>query len=136
MSGSGQYLFDASSIVASILSLRLTPLLGNFTLELAGYEIGNYLWKEFHLNQSIDSEELAELQEVFGRSLAGMRISAREHPRAKIVRLADDLELTYYDASYVSRAEELGVALVTEDERLKLKAEKLVSVKSTEELGP
>ena len=49
---SGRHLFDASSIIALAIKRRVDLLVGGYTLELAGYEIGSYLWKEIYLDRS------------------------------------------------------------------------------------
>ncbi len=115
----GRYLFDASSIIASAIKRRFDPLLDNHTLELAGYEIGNYLRREAHLRGSIDIEELRMLVELFNEILKGMKIIGGRHPSHEIVDLAGRLGLTYYDAAYLYNAKRLNLTLVTEDGKLR-----------------
>ena len=115
----GRYLFDASSIIASAIKRRFDSLLDNYTLELAGYEIGNSLWREAHLRGSIDIEELRMLVELFNEILKGMKIISGRHPSYEIVDLAGRLGLTYYDAAYLYNAKRLDLTLVTEDGKLR-----------------
>ncbi|MEM2148079.1 MAG: hypothetical protein QXJ94_05695 [Candidatus Bathyarchaeia archaeon] len=42
-----KYLFDSSAIFKAIKENKINLLIGNYTLELARYELGNILWKNF-----------------------------------------------------------------------------------------
>jgi len=63
----GRYLFDASSIIALAIKRNVDSLIGNYTIELAGYEIGNYLWKEVYLNKSINLDDLPSWRKYSSR---------------------------------------------------------------------
>jgi predicted nucleic acid-binding protein len=52
----------------------------------------------------------------------------------EILRVAIQLELTVYNTSYVVLAMKHGLTLVTEDEKLREKAKKLVKTVSLDEL--
>ena len=130
----GRYLFDASSIIASAVERRFNPLLENYTLQLAGYEIGNYLWREAYLRESINVEELKMLVELFNGILRGMKMIEGQHPSHEIVNLAGRLGLTYYDAAYLYNARRLNLTLVTEDRRLSEIGGKFVKAIKIDEL--
>ncbi|RLI96776.1 MAG: toxin VapC, partial [Candidatus Aenigmatarchaeota archaeon] len=40
------YLFDTSAIFRAIKEGKIEILAGNYTIELARYELGNAIWKE------------------------------------------------------------------------------------------
>lgn len=131
---SPKYVFDASSIIASIIRRRADLVMENYTIELAGYEIGNYLWKETYLTKSISDDELSVLEGIFLKVLERMNVVKGWPPHAETVRLAGELDLSYYDAAYIRRAKELGLALVTEDKRLREGARKVVKAISIEDV--
>ena len=123
-----KYLFDASSIIALVIGRKIDPLLGNCTIELAGYEIGNYLWKEVNLTKLLRHDDLPTLEKIFLKLLEAMNIINAWPPSTDIIKLAEELNLTYYDAAYLHQAKKLNLTLVTEDAKLKEKAEKLIEV--------
>lgn len=127
-------LFDASSIIASTLKGRLDQLIGGYTIELAGYEIGNYLWKEALQTKSITPQHLPKLQDIFRKILDKMEVKTGRPPSREVLDLAAKLELTYYDAAYLHQAKMLHTILVTEDHQLKEKAEKIVETTSAENI--
>ena len=96
---SGKYLFDASSIIALAIKRRVDSLVGGYTLELAGYEIGSYLWKEIYLTKSLSPDDLPALERIFLEILEKMNIVRGATLSAEVVNLAGELDLTYYDAS-------------------------------------
>ena len=53
---------------------------------------------------------------------------------AEVVKLAGELNLTYYDGSYLYHAGKLGLALVTEDGELREKAGKATQVMKSEDI--
>jgi predicted nucleic acid-binding protein len=130
-----EYLFDTSSIVALAIKHRIDFLVGNHTLELAGYEIGNYLWKEIHLTKSLSHDELPTLERIFLKIFENMNVLRAWPPSAEVVKLAGELGLTYYDAIYLHQAKKLGLTLITEDSKLKEKAEKVVDVRSANDIS-
>ncbi len=53
-----KYLFDSSAIFRAIKENTIEVLAGNYTLELARYELGNIAWKEYSLQGKITEPEL------------------------------------------------------------------------------
>lgn len=130
----GKRLFDASSIIALAIKRKVDFLIGNYTIELAGYEIGNYLWKEIYLTKSLSYDDLPVLERIFLGILGKMSVVGGWLPFAEVVKLAGELNLTYYDAAYLLQARKLGLTLVTEDATFKEKAEKVIEVTTTEKI--
>ncbi|MGC9119098.1 MAG: type II toxin-antitoxin system VapC family toxin [Thermoproteus sp.] len=121
----GRYVFDSSAIVKLV---ELSPkksvelLDGQYTADLAYYEIGNYIWK-LHKRSAIP--DAAPYVEFFSRMLSLMSVE-RVGLRKEVADLAAERGLTYYDAVYLWLAQTLDVPLVTEDEDLCKAAAKCV----------
>jgi len=130
-----RYLFDASSIIALAVKRKVDFLMGNYTIELAGYEIGSYLWKEVYLTKSLTHNDLSTLEEIFLKILEEINIINGWSPSAEVVELAGELNLTYYDAAYLHQARKLSLTLITEDTKLKEKARKVIEAMTTENIS-
>jgi predicted nucleic acid-binding protein len=113
-------LFDSSALL-NIIRVRKQDayglLKGNLTLSLAKYEIGNALWKEALLLGRISLEEALEALSLLDRVLEIMEMV---YPKRSDLtfRLAFDLQVTYYDASYVVASVENDAKLITSDVKL------------------
>jgi len=118
------FLFDASSIFEAIIRGVAKVLSGNYTIELARYELGSIVWKKATLLGSVDESKYVELIYVLKKLLNIMKIVNIECSEHEVLKLANELKITFYDASYVYKAKELNVPLVTEDRRL---ADKVVN---------
>ena len=125
------YLFDASAILKTIKEGKIEVLAGNYTTELARYELGNALWKERMLHKKIDGEELYRLIKTIKDTLKLLNILNIECYEEKIVTLAEKLNLTFYDASYVYLSKEKKLTLVTEDNNLINKAKNYTKIIKT-----
>jgi len=130
-----RYLFDASSIIALAVKRKVDFLMGNYTIELAGYEIGSYLWKEVYLTKSLSRNDLSTLERIFLKILEEINVINGWPPSAEVVELAGELNLTYYDAAYLHQARKLGLTLITEDTKLKEKAKKVIETMTTENIS-
>ncbi len=113
-------LFDASALLNIVRLLgadALEHLRGCYVLTLTPYEIGNALWKEAVLLRVISVDEALALMRYVSRAYS---VVGFLEPRdwASVLRLACELEITYYDSAYVVAAVENGLTLVTDDERL------------------
>jgi len=122
------YLFDSSSIFLSVQSGKAEAAADNYTLEVAKYELGNTLWKQHALSRRITKEELSDISVLFKNILRTMRILTIDCHEPEVARLASELGLTFYDASYVFMSRRQGVPLVTEDDRIVKKAGAYVKV--------
>ena len=87
---------------------------GQYTADLAYYEIGNYIWRLYRRSLIAD---VAPYVEFFERLLSMMSVEG-VGLRREVEDLAAGRGLTYYDAAYLWLAERLDVPLVTEDETL------------------
>ncbi|MBS7626409.1 type II toxin-antitoxin system VapC family toxin [Candidatus Bathyarchaeota archaeon] len=112
------YILDSSAIFEAVKSSRVETVSGNYTLELARYELGNTLWKEYSLYKKINSEELKQLIILFKKVFNLVKLIELECCEEKILDVAERLRITFYDASYVFFAQERGIPLITEDEHL------------------
>ncbi|HID91185.1 TPA: PIN domain-containing protein [Candidatus Bathyarchaeota archaeon] len=130
-----RYLLDASALV---------PLLGELgerliakateerlsTTDLALYEAGNSLWKLSALVKLITLEDAAEAIDVLkGLAARGIIrvVGFEELDLASTLRLACGEGVTFYDASYIAAAENVGATLVTEDRKLREAASRRVN---------
>ncbi|MEM1658092.1 MAG: type II toxin-antitoxin system VapC family toxin [Candidatus Jordarchaeales archaeon] len=127
-------LFDASSIFKALVERKVGVLYGNYTLDLAVYEVGNVLWKRVSLLRDVGYEEAIRLTALVKRVfklLKKVDVSCHEQ---EVIDIAVKLGITFYDASYVFAAKSNNFTLVTEDEKLKMKVGSYVSALSLKEV--
>ncbi|MBS7606129.1 MAG: type II toxin-antitoxin system VapC family toxin [Candidatus Bathyarchaeia archaeon] len=122
--------FDSSSIFEAILKDKILVLTGNYTLDLARYELGNLVWKRAVLMKDLERDECRRLMEIIKGTLNLMEILDIGCHEADIAELAESLKLTFYDASYVFLAKSKGVPLVTEDRDIRSRVGDYVKVLS------
>ncbi|MEM1674183.1 MAG: type II toxin-antitoxin system VapC family toxin [Candidatus Bathyarchaeia archaeon] len=122
--------FDSSSIFEAILKDKISVLAGNYTLDLAKYELGNLVWKRRVLMKDLERDECRKLMEIIKGALNLMEILNIGCHEADIAELAENLNLTFYDASYVFLAKSKGVPLVTEDRDIRSRVGGYVKVLS------
>jgi len=128
------YLFDSSSIFKAIKSNTIEVLTGNYTLEIARYELGNILWKERSIFRRIDDDELEGLVRLVKKTLNLLKVLNIECHEEEIAKLAKDLKITFYDASYTFHSKEMNLKLITEDKELKAKIKNQVKTLSLNEI--
>ncbi|RLF11088.1 MAG: toxin VapC [Thermoprotei archaeon] len=126
--------FDASSIFEAMLRGEVKVLGGNYTVDLARYEIGNVLWKRRVLLGDLSEEGCVRLMDLVKRVLGLMKVVSVECREREVLRLASELGITFYDASYVHASHTMNLPLVTEDDVLKEKVEGLVEVLSVSDV--
>ena len=119
-------LFDASSVIYALKLRNLRILYDNYIQWLTIYEVINALWKEAALTKAISPREAFEIVGLFAKTLEFMKILSPHPHEDKILSMAKELNITAYDASYIILAKENNLTLVTEDKKLRTKAEKLV----------
>jgi len=123
------YLMDASSIGILFGKMRekaVEFLEGAVTLDLALYELGNLIWKECILKRMISGKEALERIEDLVKVLGLMYLeSLRNGDVEGAMMLAIDLNLTFYDASYLHIAKSRNIPLITEDKELLEKAKRI-----------
>lgn len=113
------YLFDSSSIFIAFKSDKEDLLLDNYTINLAIYELGNILWKETHVFQSMTMKDALDILDMLSEILSTMKIIEINSLKGEILKLAIKSGLTYYDASYAYVAKNKNLVLVTEDKKLR-----------------
>lgn len=123
-----KYLFDSSSIFRAIKENKIEVLTDNFTLELARYELGNIVWKDYVLQAKISEQQSKLLASALKRTLALMAVMGIEGGEEEILETATTLRITFYDASYVYFAKLKELTLVTEDNRLTKKVASATNV--------
>lgn len=116
------YVFDSSTIFKAIKENAVEVLAGNLTLDLARYELGNILWKEYALKKRISREELKKLVKLIKDVLNLMETLTVTCHEEETLSIAESLKITFYDASYVYYAKNKKIPLVTEDTELMNKA--------------
>jgi len=126
----GKLLFDASSVIYSLKLRSLKVLYNNYLQWLTIYEVINALWKEAILTKAISPQEASEIVKLFAETLEFVKILSPHPYEDEILSTARELNITAYDASYIVLAEKNGLTLVTEDKKLRTKAEKLVKAVS------
>jgi len=112
------YIFDSSAIFRAVKNGSVDTLAGNFTIELARYELGNILWKESTLHKRVGGDELKRLVPLIKRLFNLMQVLDAACHEQEILNTAGKLGLTFYDSSYVFYAQEKKIPLITEDENL------------------
>lgn len=95
--------------------------------ELAKYEVGNALFVKKKLNPEQAEIVLAEFY-----NLPLSFISESEKQATETFKLAFDLKITYYDASFLSLAKQYGATLVTDNikHQGKTKEIRIISLKN------
>lgn len=128
------YIFDTSSIFKAIQKNSVRVLINGHTLDLARYELGNLLWKKYILRGLGTRNDLSRITRVVKDALNLMVIFPIECHEERILDLAKELKLTFYDTSYVYHAVKSDLPLVTEDADLAKKAGSKVKVLNINEL--
>jgi predicted nucleic acid-binding protein len=128
------FTFDSSSIFDAIVRGGVRILVGGCTLDLARYELGNILWKRRMLIKDLGDDEYKRLVGIVKRVLGLMEVVSLDCREDDIAELARDLDLTFYDASYVFLAKSRGVPLVTEDSIVRSRVGDHVEVLRVEDL--
>lgn len=135
-----KYLFDASSIVNLVKRGLLRPLADGATLNLAAYEAVNAVWKECWLLKRVSERVAAEWVALLAEVLGAIPVYALSdlgelgEVLTGIFNLAVSEGVTVYDSSYVYAAKAKGLALVTDDARLRGAARKHVETLTSAQL--
>jgi predicted nucleic acid-binding protein len=113
-----KYIFDSSAIFKAIKENKIEILVGNCTLELARYEMGNIIWKNYTLQAKATDQELKILAKIIKQTLNIMEITQINCDEEEILETATKLKITFYDASYTYYAKMKELTLITEDSQL------------------
>ena len=126
--------FDSSSIFEAILQGKIHILSEGVTTPLAYYELGNILWKSVRFHGDISEMEALKLWKLIVKTLNLMQIIDVKGGEEEALKISIKLELTFYDSAYVNLAKTKNIPLITEDGKLRRKAEKIVETHSVNEL--
>jgi predicted nucleic acid-binding protein len=129
-----KYLFDPSAIFRGIKENKIDLLIGNYTLELARYELGNIVWKDYFLQAKISKDEAKMIAKAIKHALSLMEVIPIEGNEEEILESAIQLKATFYDASYAYTAKLKELQLVTEDLHLIKKAAPTVKVSTLNDI--
>jgi predicted nucleic acid-binding protein len=113
-----RYVFDSSAIFGAIKENKIELLVKGYTLELARYEMGNILWKNYTLQAKVTERELRSLAKLIKQVLNIMEIIQVNCSEEEILDIATKMKITFYDASYVHYAKTKELTLITEDGEL------------------
>jgi predicted nucleic acid-binding protein len=112
------YLFDSSAIFKAVKENKVEVLVGNCTLELARYELGNVLWKSLALEGKASGAEIKSLAKIVKRVLSVMEVLQISCSEEEILEIANKTKITFYDAAYAYHAMAKNLTLITEDTQL------------------
>ncbi|VAX37664.1 hypothetical protein MNBD_UNCLBAC01-1658 [hydrothermal vent metagenome] len=125
-------IFDTSSFYLALRKEKSHLLKNTINQSLIKYEIGNVIWKEVDLIKSISKTEGLTILIFVHKIFKTMNI-IEPNPQ-NISTLATDLNITYYDASFIQLAKEKQMPLITEDKKLKKSANKVVTALSLKDI--
>lgn len=129
-----RYVFDSSSIIGAIIEDKISILAGNYTLDLACYELGNIIWKRRVITRDLRDDEVEKILEIIKRTLNLMEIISIRCHEADIAKISESLNLTFYDSSYIFAAKRMDIPLITEDIEIKNKAHDYIKILSLKDL--
>lgn len=130
-----KYVFDSSAIFKSIMENMVEALVGNATLDLTRYELGNILWKNYALKAKTTDKELKSLAELVKQTLNILDITEITGDEENVLEVAVKLKMTFYDASYAYIAKISEAMLVTEDAELLRKAASYVKTSKLDDVA-
>lgn len=124
------YIFDASALLNLIRkagSNAIEIVRENYILDLTLYEIGNALWKEAMLLKRISLEEAVKTISFIEKlkEILVIESLSDEDLLLKLLKISLQQKITYYDAAYISIAQNRKLTLITDDSKLIKTAKKL-----------
>ena len=114
-----KYLFDASALLNLVRRLgeeSLKILEENYILTLTIYDVGNALWMEARLSRRLTMDEAEAMMRAIITPIEFMQVIELQDP-IEVLRISNEIEITFYDAAYVVAALRRGLILVTDDRR-------------------
>ena len=129
-----KYLFDSSAVFRAIKENKIELLTGNGTLELARYELGNIVWKDYILQGKVSEQEAKMMIKAIKHTLTLMDVMGIAGSEEEILETARQLKITFYDASYAYFAKMKELCLVTEDSRLIKKISATINVSTMDDI--
>ena len=129
-----KYLFDSSAVFRAIKENKIELLTGNGTLELARYELGNIVWKDYILQGKVSEQEAKLMTKAIKHTLTLMDVMGIAGSEEEIMETATQLKITFYDASYAYVAKLKELRLITEDSRLIKKISATINVSTLNDI--
>ena len=129
-----KYLLDSSAIFSAIKENRIEVLKGNYTLDLARYELGNIIWKNYALQKKVSEHEAKMMAKTIKHTLGLMDVIDIAGNEEEILETAIHLKITFYDASYSHFAKTKQLKLITEDSRLIKKIKPTMNVSTLDDI--
>lgn len=120
-----KYLIDTSALYPLLISGQAFNTEECAVSSLTQYEVGNVLWRE---NKQKKLKDPARIAAIFSEALSPIRVLEIDL-LAKILPVAIERDLTFYDASYAYLAEKEKLRLVTQDTDLLKKCKAAISIK-------
>ena len=114
-----KYLFDASALLNLVRRLReesLKILEENYILTLTIYDVGNALCRETRLSRRLTMDEEEAMMRAIITLIKFMQVIELQDP-IEVLRISNEIEITFYDAAYLVAALRRGLILVTDDRR-------------------
>ncbi|GBC75233.1 hypothetical protein HRbin06_00549 [archaeon HR06] len=106
-------IFDSSAIINCIKAGKADKLLGQYTIELTKFEIGNYIWKR---RSGLTEEECLKILRSILVLIESMNLLQVNFEEVMMIALKENI--TFYDASYLQAAIQYKLKLVTDDLKL------------------
>ena len=122
-------IFDASAILNLLEEGTLPDFSESATINLALYEIGNAVWKQVHLTKRLNQSQGEKI--ILSASLLIDKMKYINIDVVNTLKIAVKEGLTFYDASYIQIAYSTRSELITDDKKLRDKAEKYVETAGT-----
>ena len=122
-------LFDSSALINCVWLGRAAKIFGEYTIEIAKFEVGNYVWKR---RSSLSYEKSKNLLEKLLELINLMNILHVDFLEA--LSIAVEENITFYDSSYIQAAIQNNLELVTDDLKLYNVARKYVEVLRSQDI--
>ena len=122
-------LFDSSALINCVWLGRAAKILGEYIIEIAKFEVGNYVWKR---RSSLSYEKSKNLLEKLLELINLMNILHVDFLEA--LSIAVEENITFYDSSYIQAAIQNNLELVTDDLKLYNVARKYVEALRSQDI--
>lgn len=137
-----KFLLDASVLIPLVTQSgkKLIAQAANadlWTTDLAIYESCNGLWKLATLLKTVTLKEAQDISAVLNELTEKNLIKTTHFSSINLpdtIDMAQKLQITFYDASYIAASQNLKATLATEDQKLLKTASKTVKVISFSQL--
>lgn len=137
-----KFLLDASVLIPLVTQSgkKLIAQAANadlWTTDLAIYESCNGLWKLATLLKTVTLKEAQDISAVLNELTEKNLIKTTNFSSINLpdtIDMAQKLQITFYDASYIAASQNLKATLATEDQKLLKTASKTVKVISFSQL--